>query len=93
MTTSLSDTYAVMLLDDHEMVRQGIELGLSKEADLTVIGSFGTARELLEALAQRSADIVVMDFILGPSDMDGLSLIQTLNRRFSQCRPIVVSSH
>ena len=93
MTTSLSDTYAVMLLDDHEMVRQGIELALSKEADLNVIGSFGTARQLLEALALRSADIVVMDFILGPSDMDGLSLIQALNRRFSQCRPIVVSSH
>ncbi|MTD18557.1 response regulator [Pseudomonas sp. CCM 7891] len=82
-----------MLLDDHEMVRQGIELGLSKEADLDVIGSFGTGRELLEAFAQRSADVVVMDFILAPSDSDGLSLIQALIRRFSQCRPLIVCSH
>ena len=82
-----------MLLDDHEMVRQGIELGLSKEADLDVIGSFGTGRGLLGALAQRPADIVVMDFVLGPSDIDGLSLIRTLSRRFSKCRCIVVSSH
>lgn len=75
------------------MVRQGIELGLSKEPDLDVIGSFGTGRELLEALVQRAADIVVMDFVLAPSDIDGLSLIQTLNRRFSSCKCIVVSSH
>ncbi|TFY94441.1 DNA-binding response regulator [Pseudomonas nabeulensis] len=82
-----------MLLDDHEMVRQGIELGLSKEADLDVIGSFGTGKDLLDALAQRPADVVVMDFILGPSDLDGLSLIRTLNRRFKRCKPVVVSSH
>jgi DNA-binding NarL/FixJ family response regulator len=85
-------TYTVMLLDDHEMVRQGIELGLSKESDLDVIGSFGTGRELLEALAFQPVDVVVMDFILGPSDIDGLSLIQALNRRFNKCRPIVMTS-
>lgn len=93
MPSPNSNTYTVMLLDDHEMVRQGIELGLSKEADLDVIGSFGTGRELLEALAVQPADVVVMDFALGPSGIDGLSLIQVLIRRFSQCRPIVVTSH
>lgn len=93
MPTSISTTYTVMLLDDHAMLRQGIELGLSNEADLHVVGSFGTAKELLEALARRPADVVVMDFILAPSDNDGLSLIQALNRRFSQCRPLIVCSH
>lgn len=75
------------------MVRQGIGLGLSKEADLEVIGSFGTGRELLAALVKMPADVVVMDFVLGPLDIDGLRLIQTLSRRFSQCKCIVVSSH
>jgi DNA-binding NarL/FixJ family response regulator len=82
-----------MLLDDHEMVRQGIELSLNMEPDLEVIGSFGTGRELLDALGRRPADVVVMDFILAPSQSDGLSLIQALNRRFSQCRPLIVCSH
>ncbi len=93
MASSISKMHTVILLDDHEMVRQGIELGLSKEADLDVVGSFGTGRELLEALAQRPVDVVVMDFVLGPTDIDGLSLIQTLSRRFSKCKCIVVSSH
>lgn len=65
--------HTIMLLDDHEMVRQGIELGLRKETDLDVIGSFSTSRALLDALTQRPADVVVMDFTLGPSDIDGLS--------------------
>lgn len=85
--------HTIMLLDDHEMVRQGIELGLGEEADLDVIGSFRTSRELLEALAQRVADVVVMDFTLGPSDIDGLGLIQALSRRFNTCRVLVLSSH
>lgn len=88
-----SNMHTLMLLDDHEMVRQGIELGLEQEADLEVIGSFGTGGELLEALARRPVDIVVMDFILGPSDLDGLGLLQTLGRRFAQCKLIVVTSH
>ena len=93
MPTSISNMHTVILLDDHEMVRQGIELGLSNEDDLAVIGSYGTGKELLEALARRPADVVVMDFVLGPADIDGLSLIQTLNRRFSESKCIVVSSH
>lgn len=66
MPTSIATPYTVMLLDDHAMVRQGIELGLRKETDLDVVGSFGTGRELLEALARRPVDVVVMDFILAP---------------------------
>ncbi|WP_256588153.1 response regulator transcription factor [Pseudomonas sp. LG1D9] len=93
MPTSIATPYTVMLLDDHAMVRQGIELGLRKETDLDVVGSFGTGRELLEALARRPVDVVVMDFILAPSDSDGISLIQALNRRFRQCRPLIVCSH
>ena len=93
MPTSIATPYTVMLLDDHAMVRQGIELGLRKETDLDVVGSFGTGRELLEALARRPVDVVVMDFILGQADIDGLSLIRTLSRRFKKCKAIVVSSH
>jgi DNA-binding NarL/FixJ family response regulator len=85
--------HTVMLLDDHVMVRQGIELCLSQEPDLVVIGSFGTGKELLEALALRLAEVVVMDFILAPSEIDGLSLLQALKRRFSACRPLIVCSH
>lgn len=93
MPTSTSHAYTVMLLDDHEMVRQGIELGLSGASDIKVIGSFATGRQLLDALARQSADVVVMDFILAPAEIDGLSLLQALNRRFSQCRPLIVCSH
>ncbi|WP_285427696.1 response regulator transcription factor [Pseudomonas sp. lyk4-R2A-8] len=93
MPAADSTPYTVMLLDDHEMVRQGIEWGLSQAADIKVIGSFGTGRQLLEALARQTADVVVMDFILAPSEIDGLNLLQALNRRFSQCRPLIVCSH
>lgn len=93
MSPSFSTPYTVMLLDDHEVVRQGIEIGLAKEADLEVIGSFGTGRELVTALAQRQADVVVIDFILGPSEIDGINLIRVLRRRFGKCKPLVLSSH
>ncbi|MGY2213477.1 response regulator transcription factor [Pseudomonas pergaminensis] len=93
MRTLMSKTHSIMLLDDHEMVRQGIELGLSNEADLEVVGSFGTGRELLEALAAQPVEVIIMDFTLGPTELDGLSLIRAVSRRFKQSRPVVLSSH
>ncbi|WP_241192235.1 response regulator transcription factor [Pseudomonas orientalis] len=92
MPTSPATRCTVMLLDDHEMVRQGLALGLNAEADIEVVGSFGAGRELLEALARRPVDVVVMDFVLAPSDIDGLTLLQSLGRHFSQCRALIVSS-
>lgn len=93
MTSALPGPYTVMLLDDHELIRVGTVLWLSKEPDLQVIGSYSTSRELLAALAVRQPDILVIDFMLGPREIDGINLIRALRLRHPECRPLVLSAH
>ncbi|BBP80161.1 DNA-binding response regulator [Pseudomonas sp. Ost2] len=93
MTSAVPGSYTVMLLDDHELIRVGTSLWLSKEPDLEVVGSFSTGRELLAALAIRQPDILVIDFMLGPTEIDGINLIRALRVRYPDCRPLVLSAH
>ncbi|WP_158628806.1 response regulator [Dyella choica] len=83
----------VMLLDDHEIMRRGLELLLKQEYSLEVVGSFRASRELFAALKEVSADVIVSDYALGSTDVDGLRLIRALKRRYPRTRILVMSSH
>ncbi|WP_407351380.1 response regulator [Luteimonas sp. R10] len=82
-----------MLLDDHDLVRQCIATRLSQEPDIEVTGSFATSRELFAALTQQPAEVVIVDFMLGPSEIDGINLIRALKTRFPECKPLVLSAN
>lgn len=83
----------VMLLDDHEVMRRGLELLLKQEHRINVIGSFTTSRELFAALRDRTADVLIVDYSLGPTEVDGLNLIRALKVRFPNEKVLVMSAH
>lgn len=83
----------LMVLDDHAVVRHGLVSRLADEHDLSVVGSYATSRELLDALATQPAEIILMDFSLGPTDIDGLNLIRALKVRYPNCKTLVISAH
>jgi len=93
MTHLTAQPLRLMVLDDHAVVRHGLIVRLADEPDLSVVGSHATSRELLDALATLPADIVLMDFSLGPSDIDGLNLIRALTIRHPRSQTIVISAH
>lgn len=51
----------VLIADDHEIVRQGIEKVISKTKDLTVIGEAATGQEVIDKVKQLNPDVVLMD--------------------------------
>src|SRR5579863_7117174 len=81
----------VAILDDHAVVRHGIKTHLAEHRDIAVVASFGRSRDLLQWLKENRADVVVLDYSLGPDEIDGLGLIQVIRSRFAECR-ILVSS-
>ncbi|WP_409319246.1 response regulator [Pseudomonas sp. KCJK9016] len=85
--------YTVMLVDDHKIIRFGITAWLSTELDIKVVGSYATSRELLAALARQEVDVVIIDFMLGETEIDGIHLIRTLRLRHPRCKILVLSSH
>lgn len=81
------------MLDDHAIVRFGMASRLSSEPDFIVVGSFENSRTMIAALRDAPADVLLIDYALGPTEIDGVSLIRALNSRFPKSSILVLSSH
>lgn len=68
----------VLLIEDHEIVRQGLNVLLAKARGIEVIGEATTGQEGLKLLKDKRPNVVVLDFRL--PDSDGLVLVQKLVR-------------
>jgi len=59
----------VVIADDSQLIRLGLDVILSKEDDITVVGEATTSEELLAILSDTEADVLLIDFTA-----DGFSL-------------------
>src|SRR5205823_6927429 len=66
----------VMLVDDHELVRQGIAAMLTGAGDVQVVAVARTGREALEGARRELPDVVLMDVRM--PDMDALEATRKL---------------
>lgn len=63
---------AVVLTDDHPVVRAGLRAVIDAEDDMRVVADFSSAEELLDAVrAGLRADVVCLDLRFGPGRMGG----------------------
>lgn len=54
----------VLIVDDHEIVRKGLVMLISRQDDLIVAGEAGTAAQAVERARELSPDVVVLDIRL-----------------------------
>lgn len=83
----------IALLDDHAIVRHGLINRLQQEPDFEVVGVYARSREAMAGLALLPADVLLLDFVLGPSELDGILLIRALRVKYPQCRILMFSTH
>ncbi|MGU7811207.1 cable pilus system response regulator transcription factor CblR [Burkholderia sp. AW49-1] len=79
-------------MDDHAVVQHGISSYLTGKAGIEVAASFAKSRDLIRWLEANHADVVLLDYTLGPCEIDGLDLIKLVNTRFPDCRILMTSS-
>ncbi|QJI30307.1 response regulator transcription factor [Pseudomonas sp. ADAK18] len=83
----------IALLDDHAIVRHGLVNRLVQEPDFEVVGVYSRSRDLMAGLVADPAEVLLLDFVLGPHELDGVLLIRALRVKFPQCRILVFSTH
>lgn len=71
----------VAIIDDHELVLQGLYDRLKKEENFEIVGAFVEYQDLLLCLKYKSVDIIIMDLMLkGIHGFDLISQIKQINQ-------------
>ena len=80
----------ILIVDDHQVVRQGLNLFLSGEADLEIVGEAANGAEALAVLADRPVDVVLMDLLMPV--MDGITATREVRRLHPDVEVIALTS-
>ena len=81
----------VLLLDDHAVVRDGLQALFAAHADMRVAGSFGEAEEALRFAATECPDVAVLDIALGA--MDGIEAARRMHDLCPDAHILMLSMH
>lgn len=81
----------VLLIDDHELIRNGLGAVIDLEPDMDVVGTSATVAEGLAAYERLLPDVVVTDLQL--QDGTGLDVVRTLRKKSDTVGLIVLTMH
>jgi len=82
---------AVLLAEDHAIVRQGLRLLVEADGDIEVVGEAKTGREAVQMTGELRPEIVVMDIAM-PS-LNGLEATKQILKAFPATKVLILSAH
>ncbi|MDH3399080.1 MAG: response regulator transcription factor [Acidimicrobiia bacterium] len=80
----------LLIVDDHEIVRQGLKALLDAQEDIEVVGEAGTAEEGVRRVGYDSPDVVVMDVRL--PDATGIEACREIRSRWPNIKVLMLTS-
>jgi len=81
----------ILVVDDHEVIRQGLRSLLEQGTSWTVCGEASNGREAIERALELKPDVVVLD--LAMAELNGLEAARRLAKELPRCGLVVLSSH
>lgn len=81
----------VLLVEDHQVVREGIRSLLAGEADFEVVGEASDGNEAVQQVEAKSPQVVVMDISL--KGMDGIEAMKRLLKSRPQTQVVALTMH
>ncbi len=81
----------VLLVDDHELMREGLRAILEKEPDIEVIGEAQSGREAVERVNELAPDLVIMDVAM--KDMNGIEATRQIRAASEGVKVVALSSY
>ena len=80
----------VLLVDDHEVVRDGVKSLINANDDLIVVAEAGTVREAIDQAARTRPGVVVMDVRL--ADGSGIEATREIRARLPKTQVLMLTS-
>jgi two-component system response regulator NreC len=89
--TETESKIRVLLVDDHQVLRDGLRALLEGEEDMVVISEAGTGRDAISLAASLRPDVIVMD--LGLPDGNGINAIREIRVQEIPVHIVVLSMY
>ncbi|KRB76007.1 LuxR family transcriptional regulator [Nocardioides sp. Root190] len=87
----MTERITVLLIDDHELIRNGLGAVLDLEPDLDVVSTAGSVAEGIQRYHEFTPDVVITD--LQMQDGTGLDVVRTLRKENDRVGLIVLTMH
>jgi two-component system, NarL family, nitrate/nitrite response regulator NarL len=81
----------VLVVDDHPVVRKGMQSCLSRQDGIHVVGEAADGDEVMERTRSLLPDVVLMDISM--SRMNGLTATELLRKQFPAVKVLILSVH
>ena len=81
----------ILLVDDHTIVRSGLNQLIQLEDGMKVVGQAESGLEAIQLVRELSPDVVIMDISM--SDINGIDATHTIIRDFRKVKVIALSMH
>jgi DNA-binding NarL/FixJ family response regulator len=91
MNPVASATISCLIADDHEVVREGLRLALSRAPHVRVVGEAADGESAVALAERRRPDVVIMDLRLG--GIDGVEATRRIRQRDPRCRVVIFTGH
>ena len=81
----------ILIVDDHEMVRNGLSVMMEREEDFTVVGEAQNGKEAVEMVSRLRPDVVLMD--LRMPEMDGVEAMRQIRAEQDDVKFLVLTTY
>ncbi|WCE29381.1 response regulator [Vibrio sp. SCSIO 43137] len=81
----------LVLADDHRMMQDGLKSRLESEENLTILACVGSGNDALKATRELNPDVLLLD--INMPDMNGIEVLETLQKERTETSVIMLSMH
>ena len=87
----MTEPITVLIVDDHQVVRQGVRAFLETQSDIAVVAEAESGEVAAQLAAEYAPDVVLMDLLM--PGMDGIAATQQVKQASPRTQVIVLTSY
>jgi DNA-binding NarL/FixJ family response regulator len=84
-------TIRIFLVDDHQLVRDGIKALLMSSGEVSILGEASTGKECYEKIAGEQPDILILDISL--PDTTGIDITRKVSELYPSMKVLILSMY
>jgi two-component system, NarL family, response regulator LiaR len=87
----MNEPITVLLVDDHQLVRQGVRAFLDTQPDMEVVGEAESGETAVLLVSQQPPDVILMDLMM--PGMDGVEATRRVKKASPRTQVVVLTSY